>query len=513
MDFKDYFEVLARQKLIIFITGVLAVAAATGLTLMMTPIYSASALLRLSPPVVGTVDYAEMTYADRVNSTYIRILTGWPVMDTVASKLNIPRSGLEKKIKVEAVRDTELIRITVEDPDRNVAKNIASTLTDVALQENQRLAGASSAQDTLAAQLNAIQKELANERAALSSSSIATSTAESNGARIRSLEETYSLLLGQYEQSRVRQALLANSVTVVEPASASGVPVKPNKEQNIALGAVLGILAGIGLAFLRENMNNVVRTTEDLERALKISVLGTLPKFRVKSNLPEIIIGSSAGGHAIERYRLLRASIQAAGVDNQYKTLLFTSSGQGEGKSTVVANLAVAAAQAKQRVVVVDADFRRPSMNKVFGLSNDKGFSQALLREQNIKSLLRSTEYEGLKVLTSGPNPPNPDVALDPRAVGAVLSELTQTFDLVLFDGPPALIVADACLIAPLFDGVIVVTKYDHTPPSELRRIVAQLKAVNANVIGTVLNGYRPNGTAYYYNKYYQHASIDTGEW
>lgn len=508
MDFKGYLEVLLRRKLIIFLTIVLATATAAGVTFAMTPIYAAWALLRVSPPIIGTVDYAEMVYVERVSNTYISILKSWPVMDEMAKRLGIPREGLEERIKVEAIRNTELIRITVEDPDQNVAKAMASTLIDLALEQNQRLLGGRSARDTLAEQLDNIQKELVEARDALAASQDSTSIGEDvAAAKVRTLEDTYSMLLREYEQARVRETMRANSISIVEPASVSRSPVKPNKEQNIALGGVLGLLAGIGLAFLMESLDKSIRTIEDLERELGVGVLGTVPKFPIKSRLPEIVVGKPRAGHAVERYRLLRANLHVTGSNNRYKTLLFTSVGPGEGKSTVVANLAVTAAQARQRVVAVDADFRRPSLNKVFGLSNEQGLSQALLRERSVTSLLRTTEFECLKVLTSGPIPPRPDVALDPRAVRAVLLELTQVFDLILFDGPPSLIVADACLIAPLFDGVVVVAKYGHTPPAELRKIVSQLGSVNANVIGTILNNYRPNGTSYYYNKYYQSAS------
>jgi capsular exopolysaccharide synthesis family protein len=184
----------------------------------------------------------------------------------------------------------------------------------------------------------------------------------------------------------------------------------------------------------------------------------------------------------------------------------------GEGKSSVVANLAVAEAQARQRVVLVDADFRRPTLHKIFGLSNYRGFSQALSQEHNAISLLRTTEFEGLKVLTSGPPPSSPDAALDPRKVKKVLSDLAEVFDLVLFDGPPALLVADTSLIAPIFDGVLIVARYGETDPKDLRHVITQFQGINVSIAGTVLNGFQPGRISRSYKgAYYESSSPAAG--
>lgn len=511
MEFKDYLQVLTRRKLAILLTVFLALVTATVVTFAMTPIYGASALLRVSPPIIGTVDYAEMVYAERVTNTHIKMLTSWPVMDAVATRLNVPRDGLEKRIKVEAIRDTELIKITVEDPDPKLAKGIAQAMTEMAMEQNQRPRGGRTAQDMLAEQLATMQRELGLARATLSATQPITSSQEAITAasNLKVMEETYGTLQREYEQARARDLIRANSVSIVEPAEATRTPIKPNQQQNIGLGALLGLLAGIGLAFLAESLDKSIRTAEDLERELKINVLGTVPRFRTKGETPEIVMGNPLAGPAVESYRLLRANLQASG--KTCKTLLFTSAGSGEGKSTIVANLAVAAAQAKQQVAVIDTDFRRPSIHKIFGLSNYRGLSQTLLQEQSVGSLMKATEYQGLRVLTSGPVPPNPDVALDPRAVGALVSELTQLFDLILIDGPPALLVADTSLIAPLFDGVVVVARYGQTPWASLRRIVSLLGSVNANVIGTVLNGFEVDNHNHYYHEYYRAVSSGTG--
>ncbi|MBI4320975.1 MAG: polysaccharide biosynthesis tyrosine autokinase [Chloroflexi bacterium] len=517
METREYLEVLLRRKLVIVLTLLVASASATAITLTMPPVYAASATLRISPPIIGTVDYAELVYVERVVNTYIRILTSWPVMDNVSSRLDIPRAGLEGKIKIEAIRDTELIRIVVEDRDPAVAQGIAGSLTELATEQQQRLRGGRTVQDTLAEQLDTMQKELANAREMLSATQAASSGLEAvavAASKVRTIEEIYALLLREYEQSKVRETIRANSTSIVEPAAVSPIPIRPNRQQNIGLGALLGLLAGIGLAFLAESMDKAIRTTEDLERQLKATVLGTVPEFaskpRKRSSTPQIVVGNRIAGEVVEAYRLVRANIQAFSGERARKTLLFTSAGQGEGKSTVVANLAVAAAQAKQRVVIVDADFRRPSMHKVFGVSNDAGFSQALLREQRASVLAKVTEFEGLSVLTSGPAPPNPDVVLHPASVRPVLSELVQTYDLVLVDGPPGLLVADASLIASLFDGVVVVAKSGHTTPKALHRLSTQLGCVSANVVGTILNSFKADG-AEYYRKYYRPSASGTG--
>ncbi|MBI2955262.1 MAG: polysaccharide biosynthesis tyrosine autokinase [Chloroflexi bacterium] len=507
MELKDYFEVLLRRRLVIGITFVLAIAAAAAITYVMTPIYQGSAMLRITPPVIGTIDYSELVYAERATNTYIKILTSWPIRDAVASRLGISQEGLDKRIKIEAIRDTELIRILVEDPDKEQAKRITSTMVDLAMELNQRPSGGRSPQAMLAEQLTSIQNELGNARLALSAAQTGTAgqvDVASAAGKVRILEEIYGTLLREYEQSRLRETVQANSITIVEPAEASKLPVKPNRTQNIGLGALLGLLAGIGLAFLAEALDKAVRTTEDLEQVIQTGVLGTVPRLQVKNGVPEIVIAKPLAKHALESFRLLRANLQSSSGENPTRTLLFTSASPSEGKSTIVANLAAVMAQANQRVAVVDADFRRPCFHKIFDLRNQKGLSQALLREELVSSLLQPTRFGNLKVLTSGPLPPSPDAALDPRSVEEVLKELLRMFDLVLVDGPPSLLMADVSLIAPLFDGVVVVARSGRTTTRDLRSVIAQLQGVNANIVGTVLNSFNTDRSDHYYREYFR---------
>ncbi len=522
MELGDYLDVLYGRRWVILLTFCLAILAATAITLATTPIYVATASIRVSPPIIGTVDYAEMLYLDRVINTQIKILTSSPVMDTVASRLNIPRSGLEQKIKVEAVRNTELIKIVAEDPNPDTAQGIASTLATLALGQNQHPVGSTSVQETLAEQLDNILKQLMNARevAATTRTPITgTEAFSTQGSNVRALEETYAMLLREYEQSRVRETIRANSTSIVEPARVSPVPIKPNVQQNIALGGILGFLAGIGIAFLAEGLDKAIRTVDHLEHQLGVSVLGAIPRFRPKLRLkfwnngqvPQIVMRNPAERQAAEYFRVLRARLRTPHSDKPWKTLLFTSANPGEGKSTIAANLAVVSALAKQKVLLVDADFSRPSVHKAFGLTNFKGLSQALSREHPASSFLKSTETEGLMVLTSGPPPSNPDALLDSARVRDVLTELAQAFDMILVDGPPVLAVADVSLIASLFDGVVVVTAYNRTSSKALREIVAQMQGVGANVVGTVLNGFKPTGAASYYD-YRQRQATSPGK-
>lgn len=225
---------------------------------------------------------------------------------------------------------------------------------------------------------------------------------------------------------------------------------------------------------------------------------------------------------ASEAYRLLRTNLHFAGLGSRVRVLLVTSPGAAEGKSTTVANLGVTLAQAGRRVVVVDADLRRPRMHGLFGVTAARGLTHLLVGEDCVEAALegtvRPTALPGLSVLPCGPIPPNPAELLGGARCDQVLAALRERFDLVLVDSPPVLAVTDALLLARRADGVVMVLRQGETPRAAAREAREALERAGGRVLGAVLNGVRPEGGEYryYYHYYYGRGGGDavpaTGE-
>ncbi|MCS6883403.1 MAG: CpsD/CapB family tyrosine-protein kinase [Oscillochloridaceae bacterium] len=194
---------------------------------------------------------------------------------------------------------------------------------------------------------------------------------------------------------------------------------------------------------------------------------------------------------AAEAYRTLRTNILFSSLDRPLHTLVITSTGPDEGKSTTLANLAVTMAQAEQRVLMVDCDLRRPSLHSIFGVSNDRGVTSALLEQSEGPLPIQETGVAGLRLLASGPLPPRPADLLGSRRMGALIERLRTEADMVLFDTPPVVAVTDAAVLAPRVDGVLLVLQAGHTRRDRAREARQMLEKVKANIIGVVLNGSR----------------------
>jgi capsular exopolysaccharide synthesis family protein len=206
-----------------------------------------------------------------------------------------------------------------------------------------------------------------------------------------------------------------------------------------------------------------------------------------------------------EAYRDLRTSLKFARLDEPLKVVVVTSSGPGEGKSTTVANLGVVMAHAGSRVLLVDADLRRPSLDKYFGFNNQFGLTNALFDDANLNMYIRSTPLENLKVLTSGPLPPNPSELLGAHKMKTLLDRLREEFDCVVIDTPPVGTISDALVLSPECDGVVMVVQAGGLPREVIQRCKTRLDSAKARILGVVLNKVdieREKQYYYYYNYY-----------
>ena len=304
-----------------------------------------------------------------------------------------------------------------------------------------------------------------------------------------------------------------NSVRVAEPAKPPFEPVRPKVVQNTFLAALVGLMLAAGAALLIEYLDDTVKTSEDVDRVADLPTLGNIVRFRRNGQPDRLVSESDPKSPVAEAYRVLRANLDFARVGHPGATLMVTSALEEEGKSTTAANLAVINALAGRSVILVDADLRRPSAHKFLGLENESGLTTLLVRRGvAAEALLRDTSVKGLRVLTSGPTPPNPAELLSSPRMGEIIEELKACAEMVIFDSPPLLAVSDPVILGSRLEGVALVVDSGKTRGGALARAIEALERTSVPILGVVLNKVSTSGgTGYYYHYYYSHRYYGDG--
>jgi capsular exopolysaccharide synthesis family protein len=285
------------------------------------------------------------------------------------------------------------------------------------------------------------------------------------------------------------------NVTLVDPAVVPLRPSSPRLVLNLGAGVAVGLIGGLGLAFLFENLDTTLYTTEEIETFTETQVVGQIPEARREP--PTVLNPDSVRGDA---FRRLYINLFGLNGQRPNRTLVITSAGPGEGKSTVVTHLAQMIAQTRRQVAVVDCDLRRPDLHRIYGLANDIGLSSVLLKEVALTDAIQPCDIPGVHVLTSGP-PLNPTDLLGLPEMSCLLEELACDFDHILLDTPPLLPVVDAAAIAPSVDGALLVIKHAQVRREELQDVLRQLAFSHINLVGVVVN--RAGDRRRYSGRYY----------
>jgi capsular exopolysaccharide synthesis family protein len=294
---------------------------------------------------------------------------------------------------------------------------------------------------------------------------------------------------------------------ILEKAGVPAAPIRPKKAQNILFAGILGILAGLCLALLQELFDDRINSPEEAERALGLPSLGYIPMIEEEGL--RLIRDISTFSPLMESYRTLRTNINFAAVGSDVKAIVVTSSVPAEGKSTTCANLAMAMALDGKRVVIVDADLRRPAQHKLFKTSSSPGLTDILVGTHSIDDVMQATKVEGVSIIPAGSPPPNPAELLGSAAMGHFLANIEAIADIVLFDSPPTLAVADGVVLASRCDGVLLVVGFGETKKANTRQAKEILTRANVHILGTVMNRMVGPSSGYYYGKYYV-PTIDT---
>jgi polysaccharide biosynthesis transport protein len=322
-------------------------------------------------------------------------------------------------------------------------------------------------------------------------------------AALNQYQQIYSNLLTNYESIRLARMRSTPNIVQVEQAVPSSRPVRPQPMVNMALGGILGLFLAGGFAFLREYMDDTLRSPEEVAEILQLPVLGYIGDMgspRLKDNkqrtLPYVL--AQPRSPVTEAFRSLRANLEFVDLDLPIKTLLVSSSTISEGKTTIATNLAIVMSQLGRRVILIDADLRRPQVHKTLGMPNVMGLSDVLRNHATIQEVGQSWGNSNLIVITSGSLPPNPAEVLSSNRMAEVLSELKNSADMVVIDSPPS-ILADASVLAARADGVLLVVQSNKTQMNAAMAMIDQFKRVGARVVGVALNRINTKESYYYY--------------
>jgi succinoglycan biosynthesis transport protein ExoP len=337
---------------------------------------------------------------------------------------------------------------------------------------------------------------------------------------VDSNRQLYEGLLEKLKQAGVTAGLRSNNFRIVDVARPPNGPVEPNIPRNLLFAFVLGITSGVGLAFLLEGMDNTVRTTEQAQMISALPSLGMIPlgsKSRNSGNgtnrlaltssreVVELVTQVRPQSQMAESYRALRTSLLLSSLGAPPKVIMVTSARPQEGKTTTAINSAIVLAQKGVRVLLVDADLRRPSVHKTLGMGPRSGLSNVLTGNATLEQAIApSPILPNLFVLAAGSPPPNPAELLASSNMKDVLNELREQFDHVVIDTPPTLSVTDAVVLSPRVDAIILVIRSGQTTKQALRRARDILMQVNAHVTGVLLNAVDLTSPDYYYYYEYQ---------
>lgn len=507
LELRDYFRVLLNHKWIIIVTMVLCVGASLALTFTRTAQYAATTTVLLEKRLVDTLfvpggSGGDTAGADRSRSNEIAVMDGPEVEAAVEEQLGFSPDP----VTFEAQIGTDVVAITAQGPrPRRVAETAnAYANTYIKVRTNQRVADLDGVVKAVEARVADVDTKIFLTGADLINNPPAPDVIVQG--RNTTPTDKRVLKLAEYERERdsytaqlddLRAAIAIASQPGANVLSAAEVPTEPiNKDpmRNLLAGIVVGLILAVALAFLREYLDDSVKSKEDLEVATGLNVLGIVPSLGdwKKRNTTPLVAMTQPRSPAAEAYRSVRTSVEFLALDQPIGSIQVTSPQSSEGKTSTLANLAVTFARAGQRVIVVCCDLRRPRVHEFFGLSNRVGFTSVLLGDTPLVQAIQPAHPElPIELLASGPLPPNPAELLASQRAIEVIEDLDQRGDILLIDSPPILPVTDGLVISGLVDAVLVVGSAGSSTKRGLRRTTELLRQVDAPMIGAILNGVR----------------------
>ncbi|MFM8807492.1 MAG: GumC family protein [Chthoniobacterales bacterium] len=449
----------------------------------------------------------------RTKYTEIEKLSGDDLMRALPT-LEIQDQTVSQILPQYQETDSELARAMQSGLGRR-HPTIQSLAAKKATYERQLADQVGSIRRTLAANLEITERSLATMEGQLDKSRSDQRDSKTRSSEYAAAKNAYIQAKKVLESAELRistetmqRSMPMNPARIWERAEPASFPSKPKVWLNMALAVVVGLIVGVGLAFFLEYLDTSVKTMEDVESFLQVPVLAVIPQnIHVLVQTPDASVDAEA-------YRILRTNLEFNRKSSDANSVTFVSGGAGEGKSTTLANLAYTFAQGGYNTLIVDADLRRPSQHRMFGVDNDKGLTDFLTSDLDLEDVVQTTALPGLFLLTSGRLPSDAVGVLNSQRMMDLIAQVKNRFDIVFFDSPPILGVSDASVLVRALDLTIVVVQHRRFPRAMLQRVKQAVENVGGHLLGVVLNNVDVRHDQYYeyYTNYYSYYNTDPSD-
>ncbi|MFC1645677.1 polysaccharide biosynthesis tyrosine autokinase [Candidatus Omnitrophota bacterium] len=535
----DYVRIVKNRKKVLITFFIITVLAVTVSSFTTEPVYRATVTIfvdKESPDVLTTTGQVSLgvedyyTYKEYFQSQK-EIIKSVSIGKRVFEEFNLgqnkaylnaktPIKDFLDTIKVDVVRDTRLLLLSVDNENPHLAAGIANRIAEVYVLRNLSYI-------TKTEVLNLLKNEYLKLQTRLSEYSKIYKHKHPKMVRLQQeieqmterlklekdrvgdydVEEAPSMTT--YTSSSVLSGLKANNIVIQDRAQVPILPARPNKRLNILMSIIVGLLGGLGLTFFFEYLDDTIKGVDEIERLARWPFLGSIHKFEVSSKISEgdrdIFVHIKPKDPISETYRAIRTSLLfSITEEHPLKSIVITSPGPREGKTMTLCNLAITLAQNRNRVLLVDADMRKPRLHKIFKKKTKKGLSSFLSGQSDFNEAIQETGINNLSLICSGFHPPDPSELISSRKMEDFIKIAKENFDFVIFDTPPMAVVTDAVILSKVADGTIIVLETGRTRRRMLPRMAKVLQEARVRVVGVVLNKISKGGRDYqYYSSYY----------
>ncbi len=532
----DYAQILWRWAWLLILVALIAGGAAYYISNLQPRVYQSStrAVVNVSTGSEYYDAYAAAYGAQRLATTYAQTMITPSLLETVSERLGYKVTA---DITATPIVESPIFTVTVMDDDPNMAAEIANMVVltfseKIIADQSERYSELKLGLEDEISRIDTILTDINERLALLQIKETELAEAEARAAQMEKLgltpievvrdpndyvtraqlelsqsqyQTTRSSLFFNLQQIKLTEVQTATTISQIEPAIPDLKPIQPQPLKSAGIAAVVALMFTAGIVFLIAYLQDEIRDPDEFSRKWGVPVVGVITHFN--TNEDRLITMSKPRMPVSEAFRSVRTNLQFSGINTPLKTILITSASPSEGKSSIVANIATVFAQSENNVVVVDGDMRRPTLHKIFKLSNRLGLSDYFIRTpEEMSGVVKQTKVNNLSIITSGSLPPNPSELLGSARMKDVLTLLTEHFDMVLLDSPPLLAVTDALILAKNVDGVLLVVDPKKTKRGAIRQAIEQLRRLDARLLGVVLNNIKVKRSSYYYNRDYYYS-------
>ena len=524
MDLKLYIKPFLKWWWLILISVFIASTASYYASKKTTPLYRTKATLMVGNSIQNPdPSSTEMYTGQQLASTYVQMALREPVLKATVNSLgwNIDWGQLTSKVSASVVPQTQLIEIYAIDNDPITAKVLADTVAQQLINlspsgtnkiSQEQLAFIQAQLTDLEGKINSTKQDVSKLKVEFDAANSALRIQELQiqitilETKISDWQSTYAELLKSIEGGDV------NVLNIIEEASVPTKPFYPNTRMNVLLAVAIGLVLAIGGIIVIEYLDDTVHATDDTQSLVSLPTLGKIGQINGKKNDNKLIALENPLSPDVDSFRLLRMNIQSISNWQSLHTILFTSAEPSVGKSVTVSNLAIVMAQFGNRVILVEADLRKPSIHTLFGVSNKNGLKDLLvIPDLSIINSLIPTKVDNLKILPCGSGQLSSAEALGSERMKIIIKELSSLADVVLFDCPPAIMFTDTFLLGKLVNGVVIVSRAGRTQTELLKRVVNDLRMAGINLLGVVIQHREGSENyGYRYSDYYSDSKTNT---